>query len=213
MENQRKNTYARNRAILVPIVLIALAAGCAQEPEAAATAAAVDSGPPPRWTSPTFTTAHATFGDAAKHFLNVRRKPVQPIEFPHNIHTHDIGVACEDCHRGAATGPRAGMPSIRICMSCHEDIGDPADSRIQTLRAHAARGEDMAWQRVYGFIEESHVRFNHSPHMRAQVECATCHGDVTAMAVAERAVDHTMGFCINCHRDKQAPVDCLTCHY
>jgi hypothetical protein len=33
------------------------------------------------------------------------------------------------------------------------------------------------------------------------------------MTVAERAVDHTMGFCVNCHRQKNAPNDCMTCHY
>jgi len=26
-------------------------------------------------------------------------------------------------------------------------------------------------------------------------------------------VDHTMGFCVNCHKEKQAPLDCLTCHF
>ena len=80
-------------------------------------------------------------------------------------------------------------------------------SRIKTLRDHAMRGEDLEWQRVYGFIEESHVRFNHSPHIRAKVECATCHGDVTKMTVAQRAVDHTMNFCINCHKQKGASND------
>jgi hypothetical protein len=22
-----------------------------------------------------------------------------------------------------------------------------------------------------------------------------------------------MGFCVDCHREKQAPTDCLTCHF
>jgi hypothetical protein len=98
-------------------------------------------------------------------------------------------------------------------MFCHEDIGDPADPRIQSLRDHAKRGEDMPWQRVYGFFEESHVRFNHAPHIRAGVDCAMCHGDLTQMTVAQRVVNHTMGFCINCHKQKAASNDCLTCHY
>ena len=40
------------------------------------------------------------------------------------------------------------------------------------------KGIDLAWQRVYGFTREAHVRFNHAPHIRAKVECATCHGDI-----------------------------------
>src|SRR5437867_710116 len=137
-----------------------------------------------------------TFGEAAKHFLNIRAKPQQPIDFPHETHTVDIGVDCTTCHSGVKQGARAGIPSINVCMYCHEDIGDPADSRIQSLREYAKRNEDMPWQRVYGFIEESHVRFNHAPHIRANVECATCHGDLTQMTVAQRSVDHSMRFCI-----------------
>ena len=56
------------------------------------------------------------------------------------------------------------------------------------------------------------MRFNHAPHIRAKVECATCHGDVAKQTVAERIVDHSMGFCVNCHREKKASNDCLTCH-
>jgi hypothetical protein len=166
-----------------------------------------------RWSSPEFTTAHATFGVAARHFFNIKSTPQQPIDFPHKIHTADIGVGCTNCHLGVEKGPRAGIPSINVCMYCHEDLGDPADPRIQTLRDHAKRNEDLPWQRVYGFSEETHVRFNHAPHIRAKVECATCHGDVTEMTVAQRVVDHTMGFCINCHKQKGASNDCLTCHY
>jgi hypothetical protein len=166
-----------------------------------------------RWSSPTFTTAHATFKDAARDFLNIRPKPHQPIEFPHKIHTDDIGVYCDTCHTGVNKSPRAGIPSINVCMSCHEDVGDPGDSRIQAIRATAKRGEDLAWQRVYGFAQEYHVRFNHAPHIRAKVECSTCHGDLTQMTVAQRAVNHTMGFCIDCHKQKGASIDCLGCHY
>ena len=43
--------------------------------------------------------------------------------------------------------------------------------------------------------------------------CAMCHGDLTQMTVAERVVDHTMGFCIDCHKQRGASNDCLTCHY
>lgn len=166
-----------------------------------------------RWSSPQFTTAHASFNEAARHFLSIKTAPQQPIDFPHKIHTSDIGVACTDCHVGVEKGARAGIPSINVCMSCHEDVGDPKDSRIQTLRTYAKRGEDMPWQRVYGFEQEAHVRFNHAPHIRAKVDCATCHGDLSQMTVAQRVVDHSMNFCISCHKQKGASNDCLTCHY
>jgi hypothetical protein len=197
------------------VVVIALGSGCVQQPNVSTySSRSTDPYAARRWSSPAFSPAHESLTEAAKHFVGVRAEPRQPIEFPHNIHhLNEIGIDCQDCHTGVKTGPRAGIPSVTFCMTCHEDIGDASDTRIQMLRAHAKRGEDIRWERVYGFFEESHVRFNHSPHIRAGVECSTCHGDVTQMTVVQRTVEHTMKFCIDCHKQKGASEDCLTCHY
>ena len=204
----------RKAAIVLLSAVVAVVFGCVQQAKVPGyTTRAGDPYMARRWSSPTFTTAHSSFEAAAKDFLNIRPKPIQPIDFPHKIHTDDIGVTCDTCHTGVMKGARAGIPSVNVCMSCHEDIGDEKDSRIQTIRATAKKGEDLAWQRVYGFIPEYHVRFNHAPHIRAKVDCATCHGDLTQMTVAERVVNHSMGFCIDCHKQKGASNDCLTCHY
>src|SRR5262245_33125246 len=199
---------------MVALICTVFVWGCFQQPNVTGyTSRTTDPYGAKRWSSSTFTTAHASFADAAKHFLSIKPKPQQPIDFPHKIHhINEIGIECYECHTGVNKGARAGLPSINFCMTCHETIGDASDSRIQTLRAHAKRGEDLPWQRVYGFLEESHVRFNHAPHLRAGVGCETCHGDLTSMTVAERVVDHSMGFCINCHQQKGASNDCLTCH-
>ena len=158
-----------------------------------------------------FTTARPTFGEALNDFLNRRPAAVQPIEFPHNIHVGKE-IACEYCHEGVDKGPVAGLPSVRTCMICHDAIATDRP-RIQQITALRDKGLDLAWQRVYGFAPEDHVRFNHAPHLRAKVECATCHGNVAEMTVAEPVVEHTMGFCVNCHNERQASVDCLTCHF
>ena len=189
--------------------------GCVEQPKVPGYSSRVaDPYAANRWSSPTFTTAHPSYTDAAKHFFNIRPKPQQPIEFPHNIHhPNEIGIECYECHTGVMRGARAGLPSVNFCMTCHETLGDAEDPRIQMLRATADRGEDLPWQRVYGFFEESHVRFNHAAHTRVGVDCATCHGDLTSMTVAERVVDHSMGFCINCHEQRGVSNECLTCHY
>jgi hypothetical protein len=162
--------------------------------------------------SPLFTTARESFGSAVNDFFWVKSKPQQPIEFPHNIHI-EKGVGCtEYCHESVTKGPRAGLPSVNTCMICHAAIA--ADKpRIQQITALQDKGLDLDWQRVYGYTQAAHVRFNHAPHIRANVECATCHGDVAHQTVAQRNVDLHMGFCVNCHRQKQAPNDCLTCHF
>jgi len=159
-----------------------------------------------------FTTAHSTFGEAAMHYFNRHDTPVQPFEFPHVIHVQQ-GISCTDyCHTGVTSGPVAVIPSIQTCMTCHDAIATDRP-RIQQLAAIRDKGTDLAWARVFDYYPESHVRFNHAPHIRRNVECATCHGNVAEQTVAQRNVEMTMGFCVNCHNENKAPVDCLTCHY
>jgi Cytochrome c7 and related cytochrome c len=161
---------------------------------------------------PVFTPAHSTVGEALRHYLGIRSAPEQPIAFSHELHISEAGLACDFCHDSASVGPIARIPSIDLCMSCHLEVATDR-SEIQLLTSYYDRSEEPPWQRVYGWPSEAHVRFNHAPHIRAEVGCTTCHGNLAAMATAERAVDHTMGFCVACHNDRQAPTDCLTCHY
>ena len=158
-----------------------------------------------------FTTARPTFGAAVDDFLNRRPEYEQPLEFPHNIHVGKE-IACEFCHEGVDKGPTAGIPGVRTCMICHEAIATDRP-RIQQITALRDKGLDIPWQRVYGFSNQDHVRFNHAPHIRAKVECSTCHGNVGEQTIAQRNVEHTMGFCVNCHNERKASVDCLTCHF
>jgi hypothetical protein len=162
--------------------------------------------------SPFFTTARDSFAAAARDYFWVKSTPRQPVEFPHNIHI-EKGIGCtENCHEAVSNGPRAGLPSVNTCMGCHAAIATDKP-RIQQITALQDKGLDLEWQRVYGYPQTAHVRFNHAPHIRANVECTTCHGDVAHQTVAQRNVDLHMGFCVNCHRQKQAPNDCLTCHF
>lgn len=159
-----------------------------------------------------FTPARADFGTAARDFLGMRPTAVQPLEFPHDVHVKQ-GLTCTDyCHEGATKGPVAGIPGVKTCMICHAAIATDRP-RIQQLAALEAKGLDVAWQRVYGYTNEAHVRFDHAPHIRAKVECTKCHGAIAEQTVAQRNVDLTMGFCVKCHEERKASNDCLTCHY
>jgi hypothetical protein len=160
-----------------------------------------------------FTTAHPSLGVAVSHFFNqYPENPAQPFEFPHVIHVQQ-GIACTDyCHASVATGPVAGIPGITTCMTCHDAIATDRP-RIQQLAAIRDSGRDLAWQRVFSYHPEAHLKFNHAPHIRAQVECATCHGNVAEQTVAQRNVNMTMGFCVNCHNENNAPTDCTVCHF
>lgn len=165
-----------------------------------------------RWgTSPVFTPAHASAGEAVREFFGVRPDARQPFDFSHQIHLSK-GAFCTDCHAGVEVGPVAGIPSVNTCMICHSQIATERPL-IQALTALQEKGLDLDWKRVYGWVPQAHVRFDHAPHVRAKVECSTCHGDLAEQSVAERVVDMNMSFCVNCHKARQASNDCLTCHY
>jgi hypothetical protein len=158
-----------------------------------------------------FTTARPTLSAVLRDFFGQLPEGEQPIEFPHNTHIK-MNIGCDTCHEGVMTGPVAGLPSVRTCMICHEAIATDRP-RIQQITAMRDKGLDLSWVRVYGYVREAHVKFNHAPHIRAKVECSTCHGNLAEQTVAQRSVDLNMGFCVTCHRENNAPVDCLTCHF
>jgi Cytochrome c7 and related cytochrome c len=161
--------------------------------------------------SEVFTPAHRTLLDAMRDFFGVHRVPVQPIAYTHKVHLAN-GMTCTDCHTNVAKGAIAGIPSITLCMTCHQVVATDKPE-IKKMAAMFARGEDIAWQRVYDYSPTAHVKFNHAPHIRAKVDCITCHGDMRQRTVAVRTVDMTMGFCINCHKMKHVSVECQTCHF
>ena len=165
-----------------------------------------------RWGTPSvFTTAHRSVGDAWRAYFDVRPAVAHPFAFSHQLHLSKE-LVCTDCHEGVERGPVAGLPSVNTCMICHSQIATDRPA-IQALAALQEKGTDLTWPRVYGYTREAHVRFEHAPHIRNGVECATCHGDMAQQTVAERVVEMDMGFCVNCHKSKQASNDCLTCHY
>jgi len=187
-------------AILVILVAVSTACGWLSEPSRPVTPADTD-----------FSPAYSSVGDATRDFFGVKRAVVQPIEFSHTLHLSK-GATCNTCHEAAARGPVAGLPSVKTCMICHESIATDRPL-IQKVADYDKRKVEIPWQRVYEFPRASHVRFQHAPHVRANVECATCHGNLAEQTVAERRVDLTMPFCVNCHTTKRASNDCMTCHY
>jgi hypothetical protein len=165
-----------------------------------------------RWgTSSVYTPARSSLGEAARMHFGLEPEPQQPFAYSHKVHLAQE-LACTDCHDGVERGPRAGIPGINTCMTCHQAVATDKPL-VKSMADMQAKGLDFAWQRVYAYPREAHVRFEHAPHIRAKVECSTCHGDMTQQDVARRVVDMNMAFCVNCHAEKQASNDCLTCHY
>ena len=140
-----------------------------------------------------------------------RSLAAQPVAFPHNTHVK-LGLACIDCHITADTRARAGIPSVQKCMLCHAKFATNKPE-VKKVIDYANRKIEIPWERVYGFSPNAHVMFQHAPHYRAGVPCSTCHGDLSTATVAQRVVKFNMGTCVSCHRQRNAPQDCTTCHF
>jgi len=135
----------------------------------------------------------------------------QPIAFNHSAHAQN-GISCQFCHVGVTKSPVAGIPSVELCMGCHQYVATDS-AEIQKLTGYWERQEPIPWKRVNQ--QPRYVFFNHQSHIAAGVNCGSCHGDVANMTVAEPVVDMTMGFCLDCHAEqenKEALYDCLVCH-
>lgn len=132
----------------------------------------------------------------------------QPIPYSHKTHV-GLGLACKSCHRNPDPGDFMGLPPESFCMGCHQSV--KANSpHIQKLAAAAKAKQKMPWVRVYQL--PTFVYFSHRVHTAAGAECESCHGPVRERDVLTKEVQHTMDSCMACHKAKEAPNDCTTCH-
>ncbi|MBA3681351.1 MAG: c-type cytochrome [Bacteroidetes bacterium] len=140
-------------------------------------------------------------------------KPEQPIKFSHKLHAGDNEIACQYCHSSVEKSRHAGIPTVNICMNCHKGIqSGPVYKDKEIAKIYEAAGFDpkkgtydnskqnpLQWIKVNNLPD--HVYFNHSQHVVVgKIDCATCHGNVKEMTVAEQKSPLTMKWCIECHR-------------
>lgn len=146
------------------------------------------------------------------------------VPFTHRVHVQEVGMDCQFCHSEARRAPQAGLPSLSKCMICHNYFTvDDADGQqaVNQLISAVKNGQAPQWPDVYK--QPDFVYFSHQPHIRANVSCLTCHGDVPNMDLVQQKVDMMMDFCLDCHTKQQANsenqdadtrrlTDCITCH-
>jgi Cytochrome c7 and related cytochrome c len=132
------------------------------------------------------------------------------ISFAFNHKTHAaLHLECAFCHQGSVTADHAGFPAQQTCMACHQQIakGNPA---IAKLAGFPPDARVVPEKPVY--LLPDFVNFSHSRHHAAAIDCTFCHGDVWQMETVEPHLAMRMKACVDCHRTKQAPVACNTCH-
>jgi mono/diheme cytochrome c family protein len=149
--------------------------------------------------------------------------PIQPIHFSHKIHSGDNQIDCNYCHSSARKSKTSGIPSLNVCMSCHENIYEYNgeidlamgytkefyDAEIQKLydavgwdpeeRTYSGEEQPVKWVRIHNLPDLAY--FNHAQHVTvAGIDCQTCHGPVEEMEILYQYSPLTMGWCIDCHR-------------
>lgn len=135
--------------------------------------------------------------------------PVQPIEFSHRVHAGENSIPCLYCHAHAQRSTVAGIPSVERCMGCHKITANDKPE-VQKLATYWQEEKPVEWVRVYDLPD--FVYFSHKRHVLAQIDCSNCHGRVAEMDRIYEVVTQDMGWCMNCHRAKEASLDCVTCH-
>ena len=149
-------------------------------------------------------------------------EPIQPIHYSHKIHAGDNEINCKYCHSSARVSKTAGIPSLNVCMNCHKNISEVAettatpeyskafyDEQIQKLytavgwdkatQSYTGKSQPVKWVRIHNLPD--FVYFNHSQHVTvAGIECQTCHGPVETYEIQKQFAPLTMGWCIECHR-------------
>lgn len=168
--------------------------------------------------------------------------PTQPIAYSHRMHAGELGIDCQYCHTGAQRGRRAAIPPAGLCMNCHkavtatfgavraEDEAAKKEERkaklvvspeIRKIYDALGLGDDrkpdptkkpvpIRWQRVHRTPD--FVSFDHRSHVTAGVSCQRCHGPVETMERVRQFATLEMGWCVNCHRQNSATLDCGACH-
>ena len=152
------------------------------------------------------TEASVADGDAAR---------VQPIAFLHTIHAGENRIDCQYCHFSAERSVDAGIPPVATCYGCHQSIrgtDERQQAEIQKVVDAWDNQEPIRWVRIYKVAD--HVHFPHMRHIAAEVDCATCHGQVQEMTVIEEVSQPlAMGWCVSCHMERGVSRDCAVCHY
>jgi hypothetical protein len=145
---------------------------------------------------------------------------VQPIAFPHDLHAGSeegqANMSCQFCHFSAERSADAGIPAVASCWGCHQVVpGANNPDEVSKIQGYMERGEPIPWVRIYKISDHAH--FPHMRHVNAEISCQTCHGEVQEMGViSERDPawgGDNMGWCVDCHRESQASIDCAACHY
>ncbi len=133
----------------------------------------------------------------------------QPIPFSHRVHAGVKNIQCRYCHPYVDYSNHPGIPPVEKCLHCHNYI-IANHPWIKEEHRYYNTQTPTPWRKANYLAE--HVLFNHQRHIRRNLACKECHGQVEQMDRI-RGKYFYMEFCIQCHRERNANLGCwLACH-
>lgn len=147
-------------------------------------------------------------------YTRVGYEPTQPVPFSHKQHVGELGLDCRYCHSFVEVSGHANVPTNQTCYNCHGP--DKAQvkkesEKLTMVREANVSGDPIRWTKVHKAPD--YVYFNHSVHVNRGVSCVSCHGQINEMEVVKHAEPHSMGWCLQCHRNPEQalrPLDQIT---
>ena len=136
--------------------------------------------------------------------------PQQPVFFRHDIHAGQYQLDCQYCHVNIEVSPKPGIPSMSACAGCHQIVGR-GNPEVEKVMTAWSENRPIEWDEVHYL--SPFVHFPHHRHVVAGLDCAECHGDVARMPQVYQFASLKMGWCLNCHEQRQVSTDCTMCHY
>jgi hypothetical protein len=128
--------------------------------------------------------------------------------FPHAKHLDEVD--CTTCHEGAEEHAVAGFPtSEKGCMLCHAEI-DKKKPFEKTVAAFLVDGKPVWLTRKTSYGGD--VRFDHSKHIEAELECDACHAPVKTGSGPGLRIHGGKPHCKECHAKTKRGNDCAVCH-
>jgi hypothetical protein len=110
-------------------------------------------------------------------WTDVGYSPKQPVAFSHQLHAGQMGMDCRYCHSTVERAAFASIPPTETCMGCHSMV-QAKSPRLQLVRDSYQSGKPIEWVKVH--MLPDHAHFNHSAHVTAGVNCASCHGRIVS---------------------------------
>ncbi len=139
----------------------------------------------------------------------------QPIAFNHQLHVEELEIECMDCHESVLEDRRSGIPSNETCEGCHDptDVDESTSAELRKVLDHLDKQVEVPWQKIHDLPD--HTTFSHSRHVTGgKIECVQCHGDLAKHPTPppRPAFNLKMSWCLDCHEQREASLDCRSCH-